>query len=75
MRILSLSYGVWATYQPQSNSRRNYIRKALNDLINSRHITSKDLVAYLSGSEGTSFLEINSVGKFLAEAEPTITAE
>ncbi len=72
MRMLALSYGVWAVYQPFKDSRRGYFREALNELINSGRITREDMVAYLSGSfgegGGTSFLEINNVGKVL-EAE------
>jgi pyruvate kinase len=70
MRTLSLSYGIWAVYQPKTEDRRSYIRKALTALINSRHITSQDMVAYLQGtrSGGTSFLEINSADKILDSA-------
>lgn len=67
--MLSLSYGVWAVYQPYDNSRRRYFYSALNDLINIGRLTRNDMVAYLSGSfgegGGTSFLEINNVGKIL----------
>lgn len=68
-RMLSLSYGVWAAHQPWDDSRRNYFYSALNELIKSGRITRNDMVAYLSGSfgegGGTSFLEINNVGKVL----------
>ncbi|MDH6535535.1 pyruvate kinase [Parabacteroides sp. 52] len=69
MRMLSLSYGVWAVHQPWNNSRRKYFYEALNQLIKSGQITRNNMVAYLSGSfgegGGTSFLEINNVGKVL----------
>lgn len=69
MRMLALSYGVWAVYQPWNDSRRGYFYDALNQLIHSGRITRNDMVAYLSGSfgegGGTSFLEINNVGKVL----------
>lgn len=69
MRMLSLSYGVWAVHQPWNDSRRGYFYDALNQLINSGRITREDMVAYLSGSYGegggTTFLEINNVGKVL----------
>lgn len=69
MRMLSLSYGVWAVYQPWNDSRRAYFYDALTQLINSGRITRDDMVAYLSGSfgegGGTTFLEINNVGKVL----------
>jgi pyruvate kinase len=68
-RMLSLSYGVWAVYQPWNDSRRGYFFDALNELIKSGRITRDDMVAYLSGSfgegGGTTFLEINNVGKVL----------
>ena len=69
MRMLGLSYGVWAVHQPYNDSRRGYFYDALNQLIHSGRITRNDMVAYLSGSfgegGGTSFLEINNVGKVL----------
>ena len=67
MRMLSLSYGVWAVHQPWNDSRRGYFYDALNQLIKSGRITRDNMVAYLSGSfgegGGTTFLEINNVGK------------
>jgi len=73
MRELALSYGIWAVYQPWNDSRRGYFFDALNDLKNSRRITCDDMVAYLSGSfgegGGTTFLEINNVGKVLGKKD------
>ncbi|MDD4516378.1 pyruvate kinase [Massilibacteroides sp.] len=70
MRLLALSYGVWAAYQPWNDSRRDYFFEALNELKKSGRLTSNDMFAYLSGSfgegGGTSFLEINNVGKVLS---------
>ena len=72
-RQLALSYGIWAVHQPMDDSRREYFYHALNDLKDSGRITCDDMVAYLSGSfgegGGTTFLEINNVGKVLNEAE------
>lgn len=69
VRQLSLSYGVWAAYQPWNDSRRGYFHDALEQLIKSGQITRNNMVAYLSGSfgegGGTTFLEINNVGKVL----------
>jgi pyruvate kinase len=69
MRMLSLSYGVWAVYQPWLKSRRSYYYEALRQLIESGKITADDRVAYLSGSfgegGGTTFLEINDVARVL----------
>lgn len=69
MRMLSLSYGVWAEYQPWHESRRVYYRDALQQLLKQGLITPKDKVAYLSGSfgegGGTTFLEINEVDRVL----------
>lgn len=73
MRMLSLSYGVWAVYQPYNDSRRGYYFDALNLLIQSGRISRENMVAYLGGSfgegGGTSFLEINNVGKVLDASE------
>jgi pyruvate kinase len=73
MRMLSLSYGVWAVYQEWKQSRREYYYNALYQLIKRRMITEKDKVAYLSGSfgegGGTTFLEINDVEKVLKESD------
>jgi pyruvate kinase len=67
MRMLSLSYGVWAVYQPWNENRRKYFYDALHRLIDSGRITIQDKVAHLSGSfgvgGGTTYLEINEVGK------------
>ena len=69
MRMLSLSYGVWAVYQEWHHSRRGYYREALHQLLDSGMITEKDKVAYLSGGfgegGGTTFLEINDVFRVL----------
>lgn len=66
-RELALSYGVWAVYQEEKKSPREYYMNALHQLIQSGRITRDDMVAYLSGSfgegGGTTFLEINNVGK------------
>lgn len=67
MRMLSLSYGVWAVYQPWDQNRQKYFYDALHRLNDSGRITLEDKVAYLSGSfgtgGGTTFLEINEVEK------------
>ena len=69
MRMLSLSYGVWAVHQPWNDSRRGYFYDALYQLIKSGRITRDNMVAYLGGScgegGGTGFLEINNVGRVL----------
>lgn len=68
-RMLSLSYGVMAVYQPYKDSRRGYFYEALDHLIKIDIVTEDDMVAYLSGTYGegggTSFLEINGVSKIL----------
>jgi pyruvate kinase len=72
-RELSLSYGVWAEYQPEENNVKEYFLHALQRLISSGMIDRNDMVAYLSGSfgegGGTSFLEINNAGKILDSAK------
>ena len=73
MRMLSLSYGVWAVFQPWQVSRREYYHDALKQLIGRGLITEQDKVAYLSGSfgegGGTTFLEINDVEHVLRARE------
>jgi pyruvate kinase len=68
-RELSLSYGVWAEYQPENDNPKQYFLDALNKLIRKQMIDKNDMVAYLSGSfgegGGTSFLEINNVDRIL----------
>lgn len=80
-RELALSYGVWAVYQEEKKSPRAYYMQALQQLLQSGKITRDDMVAYLSGSfgdgGGTTFLEINNVGKVLTSGAgyclPTFT--
>ena len=71
MRMLSLSYGVWAVYQPYNESRRAYFKDALIQLIKSGRITRENVVAYLSGSfvDGGTSLELSNVGTVLESKE------
>ncbi|NDV77524.1 pyruvate kinase [Dysgonomonas sp. 511] len=70
-RQLSVCYGVEATYQESTgyttHKHKEYFLKALNGLLDRGLIKKEDQVAYLSGSfgegKGTSFLEINQVGR------------
>jgi pyruvate kinase len=68
-RELSLSYGVWAEFQEETHDPKEYFLAALNKLMRKQMIGTKDMVAYLSSSfgegGGTSFLEINNVGRIL----------
>ncbi|MDL2223933.1 pyruvate kinase [Bacteroidales bacterium OttesenSCG-928-M06] len=68
-RELSLSYGVWAEYQQEKDNPKQYFLDALNKLMRKQMVDKNDMVAYLSGSfgegGGTSFLEINNVGRIL----------
>lgn len=69
MRMLGAFLWGMAVHQPYNERRMGYFYYALNQLIHSGRITRNDMVAYLSGSfgegGGTSFLEINNVGKVL----------
>jgi pyruvate kinase len=69
IRLLALSYGVWAVYQGQANSSRQYLRNALSMLIDNHRLTAADTVAYLGGGfgegHGTTFLEVNRVGEVM----------
>lgn len=72
-RYLSVCYGVDARFQEDTgyttNKHKQYFLKALQNLTESKFVSKEDTVAYLSGSftegGGTSFLEINNVGKVL----------
>ena len=72
-RFLSVCYGVNARFQEDTgyttNKHKEYFLKAIKNLETEKAISKNDLVAYLSGSftdgGGTSFLEINTVGKVI----------
>ncbi len=68
-RELALSYGVWAEYQEEKSNTKEYFLIALGKLLKKGMVNRNDMVAYLSGSfgegGGTSFLEINNVGKIM----------
>lgn len=69
MRELALSYGVFASYQPERADSREYLMDAMSDLRERGKISDDDYISYLSGSfgagAGTTFLEINQVKKIL----------
>ena len=73
VRELSLCYGIHAEFQESTGyttrEHKKYFLKALSSLANNKEINADDTVAYLSGSfgegGGTSFLEINKVGRVL----------
>lgn len=69
VRLLSLSYGVWAIHQPPCASSRQYLRDGLRHLLESNRLTLNDSIAYLGGGfgegHGTSFLEINKVSEVM----------
>jgi pyruvate kinase len=72
MRMLSLSFGVLAVYQPWNDNRREYFFDALNYLLQKGLIVSDDKVAYLGGTYGkggTTCLEINEVDKLFSWGE------
>ena len=69
VRLLALSYGVWAIHQPPTSSSRQYLRDGLRHLLESKRLTLNDSIAYLGGGfgegRGTSFLEINKVSEVM----------
>ena len=73
MRELALSYGVFPIYQEEKATTREYLFVGLNRLVKKHLIELSDNIAYLGGSygegEGTTFLEINCVGKVVGEYE------
>ncbi|HMM03763.1 MAG: pyruvate kinase [Prevotella sp.] len=70
-RQLSVCYGIQASYQESTgfttHQHKQYFLKALNSMLDKGLVKKEDQVAYLSGSfgegKGTSFLEINGVGR------------
>jgi len=72
-RQLSVCYGVHAEYQESTgfttSKHKKYFIKSLQMLMEQNRIKKEDTVAYLSGTfgegKGTSFLEINGVGRVL----------
>ncbi len=68
-RELALSYGVFPFYQEGTGNTQQYFIEALQHLIEWDWIQRDNVVCYLSGSFpdefGTTFLEINQVGKIL----------
>ncbi|MDR1808994.1 MAG: pyruvate kinase [Prevotella sp.] len=76
-RQLSVCYGVHAEYQESTgyttNKHKQYFIKSLQQLLGEERISRDDTVAYLSGTfgegKGTSFLEINQVGRVLDASE------
>jgi pyruvate kinase len=72
-RQLSVCYGVHAEYQESTgyttSKHKEYFIKSLLQLLEEDRISRDDTVAYLSGTfgegKGTSFLEINKVGRVL----------
>ncbi len=77
VRQLSVCYGVEATYQESTgfttHKHKAYFLKSLQTLLERGLIKKEDQVAYLSGTfgegKGTSFLEINGVGRVVDAAE------
>jgi len=65
MRELSLSYGVYASYQERRKSIDEFIHIALKDLIKTHNLQGEDIVVVLagnfSGGSGFSFIEVGSV--------------
>jgi len=65
MRELSLSYGVYASYQVRKKSVDEFIHIALKNLIKTHNLMGDDIVVVLagnfSGGAGFSFIEVGSV--------------
>jgi len=68
IRRLALSYGVISLYQKVEKNTHRHFSIALEALIKNGHIDNNDKIAYLGGNretEGTTFLEINSVNHIM----------
>ncbi len=68
-RELALSYGVFPFYQQGTGNTQQYFIEALKHMVEWDWIQHDNMVCYLSGSLqdgfGTTFLEVNQVGKIL----------
>ncbi len=70
MRELALSYGVFASYAPESNDQRQYLNDSVIALKEQNKLADEDIIAYISGKMGTSVqgassLEIHDVKSFI----------
>lgn len=82
-RQLSVSYGVTTTFQEETGfttgKHQEYFLKSLKYLLDKNVISKEDEVAYLSGSfgqgKGTTFLEINNVGRVVDSSDFEIPVE
>lgn len=65
MRELALSYGVKADYVDLLDSRDQFIKESLNDLVDKHYFNQDDFVLVIGGSfgpaKGASFMEISKV--------------
>jgi pyruvate kinase len=65
MRELSLSYGVYTSYQERRKSVDEFIHIALKNLVTTHNLKSEDIIVVLagnfSGGSGFSFIEVGSV--------------
>ena len=73
-RELALSYGVYSYYKEELvEDERNYFTTLLQNLIEREIISLEDIICYLSGpvsgTFGTTFLEINRAKILLSEIE------
>lgn len=68
VRLLSLSFGVFAEYSPMDLTSPRPLRKKIYRLINEINFNDDDLIIILAGSfgveHGASYIEISSVEKF-----------
>lgn len=73
MRVLALSFGVYANYAKPSKNHSDFVSSALNYLVDSKGYKSDDELIIISGSfgkaNGTSFIEIGELGQLLELAE------
>ncbi|MDD4609074.1 MAG: pyruvate kinase [Bacteroidaceae bacterium] len=73
MRLMALSYGVLPIYLEEKENAQAYFFAALDLLKAQGRIADEDLVAYLSGGfgegGGTTFLELNNVGKIIEQSK------
>ncbi|NLA75639.1 MAG: pyruvate kinase [Deltaproteobacteria bacterium] len=68
VRLLSLSFGVFAEYSPMDITAPRPLRKKICQLINENHFNDEELIIILAGSfgaeHGASYIEISAAGNF-----------
>lgn len=70
MRVLALSYGVYADFMERKNTVHEFVKEALNDLQKEYNFNENDLITIIAGnfgpSKGANYIEIEEI-KYLKQ--------